>query len=195
MTKCSQCGKPAVINYGDLALCAEHYYKVMQADYWRFTILAIHRNFIYSRLEADEGGLVPFPRIEIPPPLSLGDEFTFNNINVDGSMIGAINTGTVKNLDASITIMRSHGDSDLATAIAELTEAVIKSKEVNDSAKDEINEQLEFLIAQVTSEAQNRSIGLIKSVLAGIRDSISVAAGLLAIWGKVEPLIRAALGI
>ncbi len=91
--------------------------------------------------------------------------------------------------------MQNRGEGDLAIAIKELTEAILRSNEVNECAKNEIAEQIDFLVAQVTAEPQNRSIGMVKSILAGIRDSISVAAGLLTIWGKLEPLFRIAFGI
>ena len=70
--------------------------------------------------------------------------------------------------------MQNRGEGDLAVAIKELTEAILRSNEVNESAKNEIAEQLDFLVTQVTAEPQNRSIGMVKSILAGIRDSISV---------------------
>jgi len=91
--------------------------------------------------------------------------------------------------------MKGQGENDLAEAVRELTDAVIESNEINDSTKNEINEQLEFLVAQAMAEAKNRSMGTVKSVLAGIKDSVSTVSGLLAIWNNLEPLIKVALGI
>lgn len=195
MLKCSQCDKPAIVKYGDLDLCVEHYLKMQQAAYLQLSMLAANLNVVRSEIEAGTGGLVALPRMEIPPPPFIGDSLTLHNINVSGSTIGAINTGTIQNLDGSITLMQSRGEGDLAAAIKELTEAIIRSNEVNESAKNEIVEQLEFLVAQATSEKQKRSIGLVKSALAGIRNLVCVAAGLFAIWDRVEPLFRAAFGI
>lgn len=191
MAKCSQCDKPAVL--GDL--CIDHYYKLQQAIYLQSSIAAAMHNFLAAQLDAGTGYLVHHARIIIPPLPSIGDNVTFNNINIDRSTVGAINLERVRNLDISIDIMQSHGDADLAVAIKELTQAIVDSKEVNNSIKDEINEQLEFLVAQATVEPQSRSIGLVKGVLAGIRSSISVAASLLAIWDRVEPLMKLALGV
>lgn len=191
MAKCSQCDKPAVL--GDL--CVDHYYKLQQAIYLQSSMVAAMQNLLAAELDAGTGYLVHHPRIIIPPPPSIGDNVTFNNINIDRSTVGAINTGILSNLDVSMDLVKSKGEDELAAAIKELTQAIYDSKEVDDSFKNDILDQLQFIVAQATAEPENRSTGLVKSVLAGIRSSISVVAGLLAIWDRVEPLIEVAVGI
>jgi len=179
--------------YGDLGLCVEHHLKMQQATYLQVSMNAANLNFIRGQIEASTG--VPLSQMEVPPPPFIGDNLTLNNINVSNSTIGAINTGTIQNLDTSITIMKNRGEDDLGKAIAELTEALINSNEVNDAMKREIAEQLEFLVAQATADERNRSIGVVKSTLIGLRNSISIVAGLLTIWERLEPLFRSAFGI
>jgi hypothetical protein len=169
---------------------------LQQAAYLQQTMLAAFQNLLAAELDAGAGYLIRHPRIEIPkPPPFIGGSLTLNNISVSGSTIGAINTGTIQTIDASITVLRSGGESDLAAAVKRLTEAIIASNEINDSLKNEIAEQLAFLSAEAATKPENRSVGIIKSVLAGIRDSISVAAGLITIWDKVEPVFKTAFGI
>ncbi len=191
MAKCSQCDKPAIVG----SLCVDHYHKWVETNYMLFTMMASQYNLLDREFSRGTGGIVPPNPIAIPSPLSTRDNLTFKNINVDRSTIGAINTGVISSLDASITLMQSSGKNKLADAIKELTQAIYDSKEVDDELKNEIIEQLEFLVAQASAEPENRSTGLIKTVLSGLRASISVAAGLLTIWDKVEPLIKAALGV
>ncbi|MBA7696850.1 hypothetical protein ES703_105502 [subsurface metagenome] len=195
MAKCSQCDKTAVVVYDDIPLCVEHHLKMQQATYLQMSMVAANINFLQDEISTGTGGIVPPSYVNIPPPPFIGDNLTLNNINVAGSTIGAINTGTIKNLDISIDTIRNQGQDDLATVIKELTEVVIKSNELNEVVKRDIAEQLEYLAAQVTSDSKNRSIGIIKSILVGIRDPISISAGLLAIWDKAEPLFRAAFGV
>lgn len=193
MATCTQCGKPAVSDI--IPYCVEHYLMHAQATYLHQTMIAANLNFLADKISASTGGIIPPTHVNIPPPPFIGSNFTLNNINVSGSTIGAINTGTIRNLDATITIMKGLGESDLAAAVKQLTEAVIASKEIDDSLKNEIAEQLALLSAQATAKAENRSLGVIKSILSGLRGSISVAAGLITIWDKVEPLFRAVFGI
>ncbi len=192
MAKCSQCDKPAI---GRMNLCVDCYFKLQQAIYLQWSMAASLYNLTNRLISNHTGGLMPPRPIAIPPPPSSGDTLTFNNINVDRSTIGTINTGFISNLDTSITLMQSSGEDKLADAVKELTQAIYDSKEVNDDLKNEIYEQLQFLIAQATAEPENRSIGVAKGILTGIRGAISVAAGLLAIWDKVELLLKTALGI
>jgi len=191
MAKCRQCDKPALVG----ELCIEHYRMYVEANYMLFCMGVSNLNLIGEEISAGTGGLMPPRRMQMPPPLPNRGDLTFSNINVDRSTIGAINTGTISNLNTSISIMKNAGQQDLAAAIKELTEAVLKSKEIDISVMNEINEQLEFLVAQGFTEKQNRSMGLVKSVLAGIRGIILMAPSLLTIWDRVEPLIKANLGI
>ena len=191
MVKCSQCDKPSVM--GDL--CVDHYLKLQQAIYLQYSMAANTYNVLEEQLSAGTGGLIPPKRIKMHPPPSLGDNYTFNNISVTESNVGAINTDSAANIDASITIMKSQGNNDLAVAITELTQAIIDSREIEQATKNEIAEQLQFLVAQTTAEPSNRSLGLVKGILTGIRNTVSTTASLLATWDKIEPLIKMYLGI
>ena len=195
MERCSQCDKPAVVRWGDIPLCVDHYFKMQHAIYLQATIVAANLDYLEQKISAGTGGLIPPAHIGIPPPPSIGDTYTLNNINISDSTIGAINTGTLQNLDVGITVLQGNGQNDLAAAVTELTEALIKSNEASESLKKEISEQLEFLVAQATAENQNRSIGTVKSVLEGIRNEISALASLVAIWDKAEPLFRTVFGL
>ncbi len=193
--KCSQCDTPAVVNFGGNNLCVDHYLKIQQANYLQSSMLAAMQNLMADQADAGAGYIIRHSRIQLPRPPFIGDSLTLTNINVSRSTIGAINTGTIKNLDASISIMHSQGKSELAMAIKELTEAIMESNKINEKVKNEIAEQLEFLTVQATAEPKDRSSGVIKSVLLGLRDSISTVAGLIAIWDKVEPLLRTCFGM
>lgn len=195
MAKCSQCDKIAVDAYDGVPLCVDHYLKMQQAVYLRAHIIAANMNFLQGKISAGTGGLIPPVYMNIPPPPFIGDTLTLNNINVSNSTIGAVNTGTIRNLDISIDEMKTQGKDDLAEVVKELTEAIVESNELNEAMKNDIAEQLEYLVAQATTESKNRPMGIIKSILAGIRDPIAISAGLLTIWDKAEPLFHAAFGI
>jgi hypothetical protein len=192
---CSQCGKPAIVNFGGHGLCVEHYLKLQQANYLQSSMLTAMFNLSADQLDKATGYIMRHSRIELPRVPFIGDTLTLNNINVNSSNIGAINTGTVQNLDASITVAKTQGQPDLAEAVNKLAQAVIDNTEINDAMKNEIAEQLVFLMSQVTAKPEDRSKGMIRSILNGLKSSISVTAGLLTIWDKVEPLLHAVFGI
>jgi hypothetical protein len=168
---------------------------MQQANYLQSSLLASHFNLIADQLDQGTGHLIRHSRIEIPRPPFIGDNLTLHNINVSGSTISSINTGVIHNLDASITVMQSQNRPELADAIKELTCAIIETNEIKKDLKNEIAQQLEFLTAQVTAKQEDRSLGLVKSVIIGLENTLSTVASLITIWDKVEPLLRVAFKI
>jgi hypothetical protein len=166
MAQCSQCGRPAIVAFSGHDLCIEHYRMLQETYQAQLRMAAANLNYATAQIEAAVGMPGLLPRYQIP---SSPSNLTLTNITVSGGNVGVINTGTIQRLDSSITVMREHGNDDLARAIKELTNAVIASQEVSDAAKNEIIQQLDFLADQVMSDAGSRPMGVIKSVLAGMR--------------------------
>ena len=194
--QCSQCGTPAVLELGDNLLCVEHYYKMQQAGYMQMSILAASFNVIQGELEIGTGGILgPLPRMQLPSLPSTGDSFTLNNINVSGSTIGAINTGTVRQIDATISVMYNRGEEELADGIKQLTEAIMRSDEIDETSRSSIAEQLAFLSSQLTIDPEKRQRAVVSSVLTGINKAIAAASGLVTIWDKLRPLMEKGLGL
>ena len=189
-SECTQCGKPAVVNHGGHPLCVDHHLRMQQAGYLAGSMITAQLNRISEDISHAMGGLVPPIKMEIPRPPFVGDTFTLNNINVSNSTIGAINTGTVQNLDASITLLESVEKRALASAVKDFAQELIDNPELAASIKDEVAEQLELVLSQVQAKADERRAGTIKSVLSGIRSSVGAVASLVATWDKLEPLLR-----
>jgi len=118
---------------------------------------------------------------------------TFHNINVQGGVIGAINTGTVKTIDVVIGSLNEKGDPALGIALKGLTEAVLKSTELQAQGKQEILEQLSFLSTQTTLPKNTRQFGMIAAVMDGVSKAVSTSTALLNLWQKIHPLIGQAL--
>jgi hypothetical protein len=103
MAQCSQCGKPAIISIGGNPLCVDCNLKFEQAQQIEFIRNATVLNNLSAEMEVATGIPGLCPRIEIPKPPPLQQSpVTFNNIRVDSSVIGSINTGQVKQIDVSM---------------------------------------------------------------------------------------------
>ena len=191
MTKCCQCDKPAYV--GDL--CVDHFFKLQVAQHNQLAWLASHLNLISEKLDQGTGYLVTHARMQIPHPPHIGESMTKNYINVTDSVVGVINTGTISNLNSGIAVAESQGQKEIAIAITEFAQAVINSEELINSVKDEITEQLDFILTQVTAEPDLRRTGLIKSALVGIGTAVGTCASLLTLWEKLQALLQTALGM
>src|SRR5579872_5007109 len=87
------------------------------------------------------GGLFRSPRIKLPPPTPIvasRGPMTFHNINVQGSVVGAINTGQVQQIDVAIDHIKLGGDTDLAQSLAQFTEALLADTALKENDKKEI---------------------------------------------------------
>lgn len=165
-----------------------------QTTHNKLSWLASNFNLIEQELSARFGGLMPPKQMAIPQPPSAGINFTYTNIQVSDSAVGVINPGTLYTIDTSIDVMQNRGDTELATAIKDLTQAILDDKQITDDLKKEIVEQLEFLVAEAVAVREKRHISVIKGVMTQISKAITISAALLTIWGKVEPLFRATFG-
>ena len=193
-TTCTQCDTPAMPGFW---LCVQHYLMFKQAEYLEFARNAALLNQIKGQIALGHGGLIPPNYMEIPPPPSMGDSLTFNNIKVADSSVGLINTGSIskfKRLDASITIFSAKEKVELAEALTRFTQ-ILWHCEVDPSTKDKIAEQVEYLSAQAQAEPAQRSQGINESVLAGIEQTAAVLPRLAKAWADLQPLLKAALQI
>jgi hypothetical protein len=196
MPKCSQCDRQAIWSINGANVCVWCYARFEEVQQQKLRHL-----MAVSNQAADEMGSLMLslgvrtqvPQYQIPPPAPIvryEGPMTFHNINVQGGVIGAINTGNVKTIDVVIGSLNQKGDPNLGIALKELTEAVLKSTELQDRGKQEILEQLSFLSTQTTVPKDARQHGMIASVLDGISKAVSASTALLALWQKIHPLIN-----
>jgi hypothetical protein len=156
--------------------------------------LASQLNYTEQQLYVGTGGLLPLKQMTIPQPLSAGSSYTFSQIQVYDSNVGVINSGTLLTLDTSIEVMQNRGDSELANAVKELSQAVLDDKQITNDLKQEIAEQLEFLVTEALASKDKQRKGLARRIMSDISQSIATVAGLLTIWNTVQPLLQSYFG-
>ena len=193
-TTCTQCDTPAMPGY---LLCVQHYLMFQQASYLEFAQIAGVLNQVKGQISLGQGRLIPPNYMEIPPPPSMGDSLTFNNIKITDSNIGLLNTGTIekiRSLDISISILGDKGNEELAEALKCFSQ-ILADCEIDPSIKEEIAQQVEYLVAQAQANPAQRSNAINKSILAGIERSTAIFEPLAKAWANLQPLFRAALQI
>jgi hypothetical protein len=115
---------------------------------------------------------------------------TFNNIKVDSSVIGSINTGQVKQIDISMDNIKAGGNAPLVDSLKKFTEAVISEKELNDKTRGELIEQLSFVASQCASPKQVRKPSIVNPVLQEIDKVAMKFASLAPLWTPLLPLLQ-----
>lgn len=145
-------------------------------------------NYLRESIEYTMGvpGSQP-PRIQVPVPVVHNAPVTnntHNNIHVERSIVGSINTAQVGRINVAMRDI-SQGDSEQATeAIKAITEAMVNSAELESEEKDQLLEQMAFIAEQAALPADQRQTSVIKPVLTAISTSLTNVAALAAIWAQ-----------
>lgn len=152
---CSQCGKPDIIKVGANALCVDHYKALQSAELMAQQAMNIKWNqaaSLLNQINAQLDRSMPFGPPHPQMPLVHTPSFVAGNatqITVSGgSTVGAINTGTVQQLNVTIKALSQIGQTAFADTIQEMCQAVVDDQYLSTEAKQEALEQIEALAEQ-----------------------------------------------
>jgi hypothetical protein len=189
MAACSQCGKPAVVMVGEgLPLCVDCNLKLAQAQEIRDRALKEEANYLVDQMEAVSGISGVLPRYKIRTPVVHQGPMNFHNINVDRSVVGAINTGNVEKMEVALNEIHAHNTNpELEDSLKQFTETVLKDASLSAQNKDEIVEQLTALAAEAAKPKESRSAGAVRAVLTSV--ATSIPAALIEHWDKIKVLL------
>ncbi len=185
--RCSQCGKPAIALVANNPLCVDCTAKWQQVVNAQLNHQASLLNVMLGFAELHTGFRLPRAQISASPERA---PLTLNNIHVESSVVGSINTGEVEKLDVMMTHIRAVGDSKLADALQEFTQAIINSKELSDLDKNSALEHLSFLASQSALPKEQRQTAVAKAVIPALGRIIATAGGLASLWSAFEPLLE-----
>ena len=194
MPQCSQCPKPAIYNVNGHPLCLDCNYKVEMIEYMRMTQLVNGANAALDDMEAITGVRNLHPRQRMPPPPVMPNTHnTFNNIHVENSTVGVVNTGDVKSIDSVVSSAKTGGNLALASALKDFTQAVLDSNELKCDQKNDVVSQLAFLSQQAVSK-DKQAPTVMRAVLAGIERAINGSASLVTLWPILNAHLQPFLG-
>lgn len=190
MSKCNQCGRPAVSAVGGSPLCVDCLLKFQQAMQLENIRSAQWINYLSDMAEAAVGVYGATPRIEIPQPVIQRGPVSFKNINIDRSIVGSVSIDNIGKIDVAMDFLQTKGNQELAQLLKEFTEQVSKNKEIDVELKKEILEQLSFVASQITTPKGKRNKSVLKLIFQGIRDTIGNASELLVLWQKLQEVLE-----
>jgi hypothetical protein len=99
-----------------------------------------------------------FPRIKIPPAPSA--PITLNN-----SVVGALNTGVVREIEVNLTHLQNSGNHKATDALKALTETILRDPSADNTQKSDLVEHIAFLSEQAVLPAKDRKPAVIKTTL------------------------------
>jgi hypothetical protein len=149
-----------------------------------------------TRDDMDE--MLGLPRRRPAPVVVQRGPMTYNNISVNNSVVGAINTGNVKRIDVAIERIKQQGSAgaaDFAESLKQFTEATLEAADLDQTAKDEMTEQLSFLTDQIQTKSEERKPGMIGRTLTNISTAAAASNSLVTLWPHLHHLFNAVFGL
>ncbi|MEE4152571.1 MAG: hypothetical protein V2I27_00270 [Erythrobacter sp.] len=192
---CSQCGKRlAVMTIGSAPICIPCEHTFQQSRYMVFAQNASMMNYASQELDMVVGIGPRSPKVEIPPAPVPPLYYNNQNLNVSGGVIGAVNFGTASSIQVSLKEITENGILDLADALADLTNAIMNSQDLESSAKNDLLDQVSVVAEQAKVEPTARKPGLIKGLLSALKEGAGAIASVSEAWNSAEPLLQRHFG-
>ena len=184
MITCQECGKPAMYQLTTGVLIC-----LQCIDRFQFEQNAAMINFLLGKMKSSTGG----SPLKIPKLVLHHQLVTFNNIRVDHSIVGAINTGQAQAIDVGLSYVKQNGDPALSEMFQEFVQAVLDNRELDQVTRKAIIEQLSFLISQLLAKPEQKRAAIVGAVFKSIKEALSAFSDLVTLWEKLEPFLRQVL--
>jgi hypothetical protein len=140
-------------------------------------------------------GRIAVPEIALP---TVKREITLNNIHIERSTIGVLNTGQIQGIeriDVNISRLGQTQQTDSAEAFRVLTEAIVSSSDVSAEQRSELVGQLQELSSQALLPPAQRNTGVIRAVITGLSSTLNTVSALATIWATWGETIRSGFGL
>jgi hypothetical protein len=115
----------------------------------------------------------------------------YNNIKIDNSTVGVVNTGILEKIDAVITISKDSDAELIGQHLKALTEAVAVSNEVQQAEKQEFLDLIQTLGEQVVGP---RKKSVVLSLMTSIEDRAKGIAAIMTVASGLATAVRALFG-
>ena len=137
---------------------------------------------------------LPVPQssmIDVPRPVINRSPVTYNNIHINKSVVGNVNTAQVGRIDVALDNIQIGADDEVKEALKAMTEAVANSLDLHDEARNELIEHLTFLAEQASMPPKTRQKNMIGMVLKTVPGIVTTFSGLGTLWAKYGPVLEA----
>lgn len=190
---CGQCSRPGIIGINGAALCVDCYYRFEVARTLSFRLAAINMNHAAAEMDFVTGLRNFTPRIQVPD-IPKGP-FILNNIKIDNSVVGSINTGNVQSIDVSVTVLKEAGNDKISDALKALAEVIANSHDITAPGKNMMLDQVAYLSEQAVAAAKDRRPGMIRAAIASITQGAAAVTAIATAWATAAPLLKTHFGI
>jgi len=190
MSKCYQCDKPAMYLVGpkQIPLCLDCNLKSTQIAQIQNDMLQKEMNYLTDCMEMTAGISIGAPRFPEKKTINV-QGVNLNNIKINNSTVGVVNTGNIESVDISVTSLTNGGQKELAEAIKLIIESVLSNQELEKKNRDEIIEILSILSSEATAPKEKRHNSSMSILVNRLSTLLSLATSLSSLWTQYGPAI------
>ena len=150
-------------------------------------------NYLLDEMETVSGLHGFSKRMQVPeipkgPPI-------LNNIRIDNSVVGSLNTGTIGSIEVNISQLKTGGNDQASAALGNLTEKIAGADDIDAAKKNELLDQVAFLTEQAAEAAKDRRPGMIKAATETLAASANAVTSVAGAWQAAEPILRSLFGL
>ena len=172
-----------------LPLCLDCNIKFVQMITLQNDMLERQFNYLAESMDRTIGLPGLTPRFPLRQAVTM-EGVTLNNVKIDRSSIGVLNTGTIGTVDAAVSTLKQSGESDAAETFTKLTEAMARDSELTIEQKNQVVELLSVLSTEATAPKERRRGSAMLPLLERLSTLISGAASLAQLWTQYSPAIQ-----
>lgn len=204
---CEQCcGAPTItaVRSGErlMGLCLRCWkeFDTIQGNLFERNVRALNHNAaLLDHMAGMPAGFTPRYQLPTQRYQTIIGDIALNNIKIDRSAIGILNTGTIsgslEKIDASIQILKNDPQlQQIQKGLQQLTEALISAADASTDQKEEMLELLSALSNEVLAASGKPRGSVIRSLLHGIGLIATCVDSIEKLWEKVKSLFESCLG-
>lgn len=178
----------------DIPLCLDCYFKFAQINQQQIENNERMTNYASDQISATVGLPAMGPRFSERPRPVFVQGTKLNNIHVNNSVVGTINTESIGTVDQSITALQRTGEPAAAEALKALSEAILQSADLTQIQRNQLVESLSAISREASSPKETRQNTVAVSLIERAAQITALANDIEDIGAKYWPVLLAVFG-
>lgn len=126
-------------------------------------------------------------RVNIPAmAMAMRRNPILNNIQINNSQVGVLNTGTIEKIDATITLTRGSELEEVGNHLKAFTEALLNAKEVDPRDREDLADLLETLTDQINRKKPASIAATMAAILDKAKSVLSLFTAAQGLWAAIK---------
>jgi hypothetical protein len=183
-----------VVGEQEIPLCLDCYFKLSQIQQRETENNERMINYFSDQISSSVGLPPMGPRFPPRPQTVVVAGAKLQNIHVNNSVVGTINTGSIGAVDQSISALVQSGEPELAEAIKSLSVAILQSADLTQNNKNELIEALSAISREAATPSELRQNTVAVVLLERAIKITELANDITDVCAKWWPVLAAVFG-